>query len=468
MVRKVVQRSAVQTTSTDFGLLSGQNNIDNASSSLRPVSRLAASSVHPVETNPRFLELLEAHIVQPQIAANSERHPSSSHINKLSLRRTFEWIEKVKNGWLQSPAGQAWLAEEARAGHELNFDSPNEQEVASIWRARCRRWHERVSRMLLRAAPDTATAKRWAALTGRDPSSFIREALDPKDRIIAAGIVHQWAELIALSANVHKDGLGTPVVVRPDGAGFAIVGGERRYWACCLASIDHIPCVGGEADELTAFSLTIHENLDREDIALRSQVRAMRKFVEMSTKQPCGPGNKKIKLSFFQTEYGRSKSWCHRWRVICLLPEGCDVLAKVYNRDFTSIIEVDLAARAFLKKLKDAPKDQDEDEQVDSNSGHTQNGGTGPSTPSTPPSTPAPKPAAPLARAKVRLPGTEAGKRILSALKNTEGLNEQSQEAIDVALRGWAAAPESQRKKYLESVIEQMAQGLDYLDEVDE
>lgn len=467
MVRKTVQRSPVQ-TSTDFGLLSGQNNIENANSSLRPVSRLPASSVHPVDTNPRFLELCEAHVVQPQIAANAERHPSSSHINKLSLRRTFEWIAKVKSGWLQSPAGQAWLGEEARAGHEFNFESPNEQELASIWRARCRRWHERVSRMLLRSGPDTATAKRWAAITGRDASSFVREPLDPKVRAIAAGIIHTWAELIALSANVHKDGLGTPVVVRPDGAGFAIVGGERRYWACCLASIDHIPCVGGEADELTAFSLTIHENLDREDIALRSQVRAMRKFVEMSTKQPCGPTNKLIKLSFFQTEYGRSKSWCHRWRVICLLPEGCEVLAKVYNRDFSSINEVDLAARAFLKKLKDAPKDQDEDEQVDSNTGNAQGSGAGPSTPPTPPSTPEPRPAAPLPRAKVRLPGTEAGKRILSALKNTEGLNQESQEAIDVALKGWTAAPETQRKKYLESVIEAMAQGLDYLDEVDD
>lgn len=468
MARKTVQRSPMQTqTSTDFGLRTGQTNIDNANSALRQVSQLPASVVHPVDTNPRFLELCEAHVVQPQIAANSDRHPSSSHINKLSLRRTFEWIAKVKKGWLQSPGGQAWLAEEARAGHELNFDDPNEKELATIWRARCRRWHERVSRMLLRATPDNATAKRWADITGRDPSSFVREPLDPKVRAIAAGIVHTWSELIALSATVHKDGLGSPVVVRPDGAGFAIVGGERRYWACCLASMDHIPCVGGEADELTAFSLTIHENLDREDIALRSQVRAMRKFVEMSTKQPCGPGNKQIKLSFFQTEYGRSKSWCHRWRVICLLPEGCEVLAKVYNRDFTSIIEVDLAARAFLKKLKDAPKDQEEDEQVDSNSGNSPGSSTGP-TPPAPPSTPAPKPAAPQARAKVRLPGTEAGKRILSALKSTEGLNEQSKEAIDVALRGWAAAPENQRKKYLESVIDLMAQGLDYLDEVDD
>lgn len=450
----------------DFGLLSGKQSIGGASGSLRPVPRLPAASIHPVPTNPRYPELCDARIIQPWIDEDSSRHLSSTHINKLSLRRTHEWIRKVKNGWLKSAAGEAWLAEEGRAGHTFNFESPSEEELANIWRARCRRWFERVSRMLMRATPDAATSKRWAAITGADPSSFVRTPLDSDARARASEILFQWGELLALSTNIAKDGLGSPVVVRPVVNGFEIVAGERRYWACCLASMDHIPCVGNEVDVKKALSRTIHENLDRVDIALRSQVRAMRTYVEMETGQPCGPSNKKIKISFFETEYaGRSRSWCHRWRVICLLPEGCDVLQNIYNKQYSSINEVDTVARAFLKELKarDKGPGAGEDEEESNKAPASTDEPPAPLTPTTPPQ----KPAEPLSRAKVRLPGTEAGKRILSALKSTEGLKAESLAAIETALKGWPAAPEGQRKKYLESVIDLMATELDYLDEVD-
>lgn len=462
MSRKSITRDQGTSTATDFGLLTGQQPIVDAASALRPVSRLLATSIRPTPENPRYQELCDAYIIQPK-AVDGSRRAGSTHINKLSRRRTIEWMSKVKDGWLKTEAGQAWLAEEVKSGHDFNFDNPTEDEKSSIWRAHYRRWLDRVTRMLLRNTPDNATAKRWSAITGKPVESFVREQLESEKRERALTIISMWSELFALSSNVLKDGLIQPVKVRPISNGFKIVGGERRYWACCLASIDHIACVGNDIDDITALSQSIHENLDRADISLQSQVRSMRKYISAKVQEPCGPSNSKIKLSLFEEEFaGRSRSWSHRWRVICLLPEGCEVMSAIYTGVYSTINEIDVAARAYHRYLKLNPGVNEPDAHSDGHDAQAPGINVQPR----PPKPPAPKkPDAPLPRAKVRLPGTEAGKRILVALKTTEGLDNASQAAIETALKGWPAAPEKQRKKYLEEVIELMAKGLDHLDD---
>jgi len=464
-VRKSISRDQGASTATDFGLLSGQQPIVDPASALRPVSRLLATTIRPTPTNPRYKELCDAYIIQPERADGTSRHAGSTHINKLSRRRTIEWIAKVKDGWLKTEAGQTWLAEEVKSGHSFNFDNPTEEEKTSIWRAHYRRWQDRVTRMLLRNPPDAHTAKRWAAITGKPVESFAREPLDAETRKRVVTIISEWADLFALSSNVLKDGLIQPVKVRPVHNGFQIVGGERRYWACCLASIDHVSCTGNEIDDITALSQTIHENLDRSDISLQSQVRSMRMYVAAKVKEPCGPNNSKVKISFFEDEFaGRSRSWSHRWRVICLLPEECEVMTAIYSGVYSTINEIDMHARAYLKFLKVNPGAHViNDAGTDGNEAATP--GVNNAKPPAPKGPAPQKPEAPLPRAKVRLPGTEAGKRILVALKTTEGLDDASQTAIETALKGWPAAPEKQRKKYLEDVIELMAKGLDHLDD---
>ena len=462
-VRKSIVKGSDVSSGADFGLLKGDQVIGDASA-LRPVSKLLATAIHPTPLNPRYKELCDAYVIQPKRADGSKRQFGSTHINKLSKRRIVEWINKVKDGWLQTEAGQAWLSEEVRSGHEFNFDDPTEEQKVSLWRANFRRWLDRVTRMLLRNPPDAATAKRWAALTGNANATFEREPLEPEARKRALALITVWTELFALSSNVEKDGLIQPVKVRPSSNGFQIVGGERRYWACCLASIDRIDVTGSEISDLTAMSQTIHENLDRSNISLPSQVRSMRTYIGALVGEPCGPNNAKIKLSLFEDEFsGRSRSWSHRWRVICLLPEGCDVLDAVYTGAYSKINEIDMQARAYLKHLKVNPGAHVSDSDSDDPDAPPQvNSGTKPPTPR--PALPA-KPNPPLPRAKVRLPGTEAGKRILVALKTTEGLDEASQAAIETALKAWPAAPENKRKKYLEDVIELMAKSLDHLDD---
>lgn len=463
--RKSITRDQGASTATDFGLLSGQQAIVDAASALRPVSKLLATSIRPTPTNPRYIELCEAYVIQPERSDGTNRHAGSTHINKLSRRRTIEWIAKVKDGWLKTEAGQAWIAGEIRSGHSFNFDNPTEEEKTTIWRAYFRRWLDRVTRMLLRNSPDAATAKRWAAITGKPVEAFEREPLPPEERKRAHAIIAMWTELFALSSNVLKDGLGSPVQVRPVKNGFQIVAGERRYWASCLASIDHIACVGNDIDDVTAMSRTIHENLDRSDISLQSQVRSMRMYIAAKVGEPCGPDNSNIKLSLFESEFaGRSRSWSHRWRVICLLPENCEVMKAIYSGAYSTINEIDVHARAYLKFLKVNPGAHLlNDAEGDGNEAGAP--GAKNDKPLTPKRPITKKAEAPLPRAKIRLPGTEAGKRILIALKTTQGLDDDSQAAIETALKGWPAAPEKQRKKYLEDVIELMAKGLDHLDD---
>lgn len=469
--RKSIRREIDQSSTTnDFGLLTGQQQIVDSASALRPVSKLLATSIRTTPLNPRYKELCDAYIIQPESEDGAGRHAGSTHVNKLSRFRATEWMARVKDGWLKTEAGQAWLAEEVKSGHSFNFDNPLEDEKTSIWRAHFRRWQDRVTRMLLRQPPDTATAKRWSAITGKPVESFIRAPLEPEERKRVVTLLSMWAELFALSSNILKDGLIQPVKVRPVHNGFQIVGGERRYWACRLASIDHVACVGNEIDGITALSQTIHENLDRSDISLQSQVRSMRLYIAAKVAEPCGPNNTKVKLSLFEDEFaGRSRSWSARWRVVCMLPEDCEVMRAIYAGVYTTINEIDVHARAYLKYLRVNPgahaSDADSDHDEAGNATAPQ--GANPAKPPTPKATLPKKPETPQPRAKVRLPGTEAGKRILVALKTTEGLDEASQSAIESALKGWPAAPEKQRKKYLEEVIELMAKGLDHFDEVD-
>lgn len=442
------------------GLLSGEQKLQDAASSLKPVSNVFFNQIRTTIFNPRYDDLAAALIIQPNFKSGSgePRHASSTHVNKLSRNRAVAWAKRIKNGWLQCPAGQAWLAAETRSGHKFNFEDPSEKEKDVIWKAYMRRWLERVERMLLREPPDAATYKRWEAILGRAPR--VASDLNDQDRKRVQKLVDEWNELIALSATVSKDGLISPVRLRPIEGGFEIVGGERRYWACRMANIDYIPSVGATADELAAMSQTIHENLDRTDPSRGGYVIAFRRYFELLLGEPCGPTNKKLTISVFENEFaGRSKSWAHRWRGICKLPADSQLLADICSGELSNVQKIDEAVRAYHRRLKQGENPEpnrvnDQDNQDPDNN---------------PPENPPQKPpvTVPAASLKVRLPGTEAGVKLLTAISVIEGVDENTQAVISKAMNGWRGAPDKQRKKYLEEVLTAFTLALDPLDEVD-
>lgn len=79
----------------------------------------------------------------------------------------------------------------------------------------------------------------------------------------------QPESLDELAASIKAQGLMQPIIVRPL-AGFderyEIIAGERRWRACRLLEMTHIPALVREVDDESAIALALIENIQREDL----------------------------------------------------------------------------------------------------------------------------------------------------------------------------------------------------------
>ena len=71
-----------------------------------------------------------------------------------------------------------------------------------------------------------------------------------------------------LAASIREHGLLQPLLVRhaPEGDGFELIAGERRWRACREAGLESVPVVMVEADDDQALAMALVENLQREDL----------------------------------------------------------------------------------------------------------------------------------------------------------------------------------------------------------
>lgn len=69
-----------------------------------------------------------------------------------------------------------------------------------------------------------------------------------------------------LTASVARFGVMQPIIVRPQGDGYELVCGERRYRASIDAGLADIPAIVRDLTDDEAFDLQITENLQRKDI----------------------------------------------------------------------------------------------------------------------------------------------------------------------------------------------------------
>jgi ParB family transcriptional regulator, chromosome partitioning protein len=86
----------------------------------------------------------------------------------------------------------------------------------------------------------------------------------------------QMAELVE---SVRQHGIITPLTLAPDGDGFVIVAGERRYRAAKQAKLKEVPAQvrGGDGDALT---LAVAENVIRADLTPVEEAEAYRQLVK--------------------------------------------------------------------------------------------------------------------------------------------------------------------------------------------
>ena len=85
----------------------------------------------------------------------------------------------------------------------------------------------------------------------------------------------QMAELVA---SVKQHGIITPLTLAPDGDGFVIVAGERRYRAAKQARLKEVPAQVRDADG-DALTLAVAENVIRADLSPIEEARAYERLV---------------------------------------------------------------------------------------------------------------------------------------------------------------------------------------------
>jgi ParB family chromosome partitioning protein len=74
-------------------------------------------------------------------------------------------------------------------------------------------------------------------------------------------------DLTELIASVREKGVLEPILVRPRGARFQIIAGERRYRAAIEAGLGEMPCIVRETSDSETMELALIENLQRKDLS---------------------------------------------------------------------------------------------------------------------------------------------------------------------------------------------------------
>jgi ParB family transcriptional regulator, chromosome partitioning protein len=89
------------------------------------------------------------------------------------------------------------------------------------------------------------------------------------------------AALNELAASIKAEGLINPIVVKPNGKGYHIVDGERRYRAAKLAGLKEVPSlIRADLKDQDVTALQLVANLQREDLTLPEQCDAIVRLVK--------------------------------------------------------------------------------------------------------------------------------------------------------------------------------------------
>ena len=83
-----------------------------------------------------------------------------------------------------------------------------------------------------------------------------------------------------LADSIAQRGVLQPILLRPEGDGFQIVAGERRWRAAQKARLHTIPAIIREIDEATTAEIALIENIQREDLNAIEEAEAYRQLID--------------------------------------------------------------------------------------------------------------------------------------------------------------------------------------------
>jgi len=87
-------------------------------------------------------------------------------------------------------------------------------------------------------------------------------------------------DLERLTESVRKEGVLMPILVRPQGDGYELIAGERRWRASQAAGLLEIPAVVRDVDDLQALEFAIIENEQRNDLTAIESARAYKRLID--------------------------------------------------------------------------------------------------------------------------------------------------------------------------------------------
>lgn len=77
-----------------------------------------------------------------------------------------------------------------------------------------------------------------------------------------------------LARSIRASGIIQPLILRPSGARYQLIAGERRWRAAQRAALQRVPAIVREVPEELALEITLVENIQREDLNPIEQARA--------------------------------------------------------------------------------------------------------------------------------------------------------------------------------------------------
>lgn len=85
-----------------------------------------------------------------------------------------------------------------------------------------------------------------------------------------------------LADSIRENGLLQPLLVRPmpEGSGYQLVAGERRWRACRMAGLTEVPVIIREIDDQKTMELALIENLQRENLNPMEEAMGYRELME--------------------------------------------------------------------------------------------------------------------------------------------------------------------------------------------
>ena len=93
--------------------------------------------------------------------------------------------------------------------------------------------------------------------------------------------VHFDEESIAeLADSIAQRGVLQPILLRPDGDGYQLVAGERRWRAAQKAQLHKIPAIVREIDDSAAAEIALIENVQRQDLNALEEAEGYRQLIE--------------------------------------------------------------------------------------------------------------------------------------------------------------------------------------------